>query len=170
MLVMLVFPLAFFIWSLFQPSLAGYVFATLVAVLVGYLFFIDWANKPSIEQSEKWSKEEIEILRKYHIAFRVRFASRDFSCLLNAIRVSSFVWVPWLAWNAAWIPAAFLAVNFFLSRSLAIRLDPFYFLRRARDRDEMISSQTLDSAALKRAVQTSHELILLQQVAEKLQG
>jgi len=121
-------PLGFFIWSLFQPRIASYVFVVLAAVFVAYLFIIDIANKPKPDP-DVWTTDEIYIMRKYHLAIKFPFGARDFSCYLNGIRWSSLVWVPWLLWNHLWIPAGFLAINFFLTASLSVRLDPFFFLK-----------------------------------------
>lgn len=145
-------PLGFFVWSLFQPTIAGYVFVGLAAIFVAYLFFIDIIGKPNPAPST-WTSDEIEIIRKYHLAIRFPFGAKDFSCYLNGIRLSSLIWVPWLLWNHLWIPAGFLAVNFFLTMSLSVRLDPFYFLS-----DAVNSGQ----------YQFAGELAALQEVKEKM--
>jgi hypothetical protein len=123
-------PLGFFIWSLFQPGIASYVFVSLDVVFVAYLFFIDIANKPKPD-SDVWGADEIQVMRKYHISIRYPFGAKNFSFLLNGIRWSSIIWVPWLLWNHLWIPAGFLTIIFFLAASLSVRLDPFFFLSDA---------------------------------------
>ena len=123
-------PLGLFIWSLFKPTIASYVFVVLAAIFVAYLFFIDIIDKPKPDPSI-WTPTEIEILRIYHLAIQYPFGAKDFSCYLNGIRWSSFIWVPWLLWNHLWIPSAFLAINFFITASLSVRLDPFFFLSDA---------------------------------------
>jgi len=118
-------PLGLFVWSLFQPTIASYVFVVLAAIFVAYLFFIDVTGKPKPDPSV-WTPEEIEVLN--HLAIRFPFGAKDFSCYLNGIRWSSFIWVPWLLWSHLWIPAGFLVLDFFITASLSVRLDPFYFL------------------------------------------
>lgn len=125
-------PLGLFVWSLFHPTIAGYVFIGLTPVFVAHLFFIDIIGKPKPDPSI-WNSEEMEALRKYHLAIRFPFGAKDFSCCLNGIRWSSLIWVPWLLWNHLWFPAVFLAINFFLTASLSVRLDPFFFLSDAVD-------------------------------------
>ena len=145
-------PLGLFFWSLFKPTIAGYVFVGIAAIFVAYLFFIDITNKPKPDPLI-WNTAEIEALRKYHLAIRFPFGAKDFSCYLNGIRWSSFIWVPWLLWNHLWIPSGFLAVNFFLTSSLSVRLDPFFFLSDAVNRGQY---------------QLEEELVALQGIQEKL--
>lgn len=152
--IKLAFPLSLFLWSIFQPKIAAYVFTGISAIFVVYLFFIDIASKPKPNPSI-WSADEIMILKKYHLALRFSFGARDFSCFLNGIRWSSFIWVPWLLWNHIWIPAAFLIINFFITSSLSVRLDPFFFLSDAVRRGQY---------------QFSSELSLLQELADKLKN
>jgi len=124
-------PLGLFVWSLFSPATAGYAFIGITALFVAYLFFIDIIGKPKSPDPSIWDPEEIETLKKYHLAIKYPFGAKDFSCYLNGIRWSSIIWIPWLLWNHLWIPAVFLAVNFFLTASISVRLDPFFFLSEA---------------------------------------
>lgn len=137
-------PLGFFIWSLFLPSIASYVFVGLSAVFMAYLFFIDIANKPKPDPAV-WTPDEIDVMRKYHLSIRFPFGARDFSCYLNGIRWSILIWVPWLLWNHLWIPAGFLTINFFLTASLSVRLDPFFFLSDAVNRGQYQFAEELDT-------------------------
>ena len=59
----------------------------------------------------------------------------------------------WLLWSHVWIPAAFLAINFFLTASLSVRLDPFFFLANAVNRGQY---------------QFAEELSILQEIREQL--
>jgi len=106
-------PLGLFVWSLLQPTIASYVFVGLAALFVGYIFFIDIANRPKPDPL-LWTPGEIKALQDYHLALRFSFGAKDFSCYLNGIRLSSLIWVTWLLWNHFWIPAGLLVV-FFLS-------------------------------------------------------
>jgi hypothetical protein len=151
-LVKFAIPLGLFIWSLFDPTTASYVFIGIATVFVAYLFFIDITGKPKPDPSI-WNPEEIEAMRKYHLALRFPFGAKEFSVQLNGIRWSSLIWVPWLLWNQLWIPAGFLVINFFLTASLSVRLDPFFFLSDAVNRGQW---------------QFSGELAALQSIREKL--
>jgi hypothetical protein len=145
-------PMALFVWSIFQPAIASYVFVSLVAIFVGYLFFDDIANRPKPDPGV-WTPAEATVIRNYHLALRFPLGARDFSCYLNGIRLSSFIWVPWMLWNHLWIPASFLVINFVITLSIAVRLDPFFFLSDAVCRGQM---------------QFAEELAILQTVQEKL--
>ena len=155
-------PLGLFVWSLFQPSIASYVFVGLAALFVSYLFFVDMTGKPNPDHLI-WSPDQIEVMKKYHLAIRFPFGSKDFSCYLNGIRWSSLIWVPWLLWNHLWIPAGFLAINFFLTASLSVRLDPFFFLSDAVNRGQYQFSREL--ATLQRIKEKLHERFSSQQDA-----
>ena len=144
-LMRLLVPLGLFVWSLFQPAVAGYVFMVLAAALAGYLFFADIASRLNIAicgsgscaygflpgLSSIWTANEIKILRRYHLALRFPSGANMFSCCLNGIRLSALLWVPWLLWNSLWIPAGFFVLYSLLTASLSVRLDPFFFLSDA---------------------------------------
>jgi len=164
-LMRLVVPFGLFVWSIFQPAVASYIFIVLAAVLAGFLFLADITSRPSITIcgsgpcaigflpgfSSVWTSDEIRILKRYHLALRLPFAANLFSCCLNGIRLSALLWVPWLLWNRLWIPAGFLTLHFFLTASIAVRLDPVFFLSDAIQRGKY---QLVDELATLRQVQT----------------
>lgn len=147
-------PLGLFVWSIFSPATATYIFLAATAIFEGYLFFIDRANRPNPDPS-RWSQEEIDVLRKYHLALRYPFGAKDMSVVLNGFRWSALLWVPWLLWNQMWVFAVIIALNFFIAGDLSFRLDPFFFLSDAVNRGKY---------------QFAGELSLLQEVAEKISG
>ncbi len=65
-------PLGLFVWSLFSPTIATYLFLTAAAIFEEYLFFIDGANKPKPDPS-RWSQEEIYVIRKYPYSITLSF-------------------------------------------------------------------------------------------------
>jgi hypothetical protein len=166
-LIRLTVPLTLFVWSLFQPAVAGYVFVGLAAVIASVLFFADIGSRPNITvrgygscaigflpgSSSMWTADEIRILRRYHLALRFPFAANMFSYCLNGIRLSVLLWVPWLLWNHLWIPGGFLVLYFVLTGSISVRLDPFFFLCDAVRRGKY---------------QLTGELATLQQVRDRL--
>ena len=147
-------PLGLFVWSLFSPTTATYLFLAATAIFEGYLFFIDGANKPNPDPS-RWLQEEIDVIRKYHIALRYPFGAKDMSVVLNGFRWSALLWVPYLLWNQMWVSSGIIALNFFITGSLAVRLDPFFFLSDALNRGKY---------------QFAGKLSLLQEVSEKLRS
>lgn len=150
-LMKLVVPIGLFVWSLFQPITASYVFVVITAIFVAYLFFIDIICKPK-PNPLIWNPDEFETLKKYHLGIRYPFGAKILSCCLNGIRWSSLIWVPWLLWNHLWIPAGFLSLNFFLTASISVRLDPFFFLSEAVNRGQY---------------QFTEELAILQDIQKK---
>jgi hypothetical protein len=151
-LVKFAVPIGMFIWSLFQPTIAGYSYVAISTIFSAYLFFIDIAGKPQPDPL-LLSPNEIRVLKLYHLAIRFPYASRDLSCCLNGIRLSSFVWVPWLLYDGLWIPAVFFIAYFFVTASLSVRLDPFFFFGDAISHGKK---------------QYCYEFMLLKNVTEKL--
>ena len=144
--------LCLFVWAMFMPKVGGYTFIGLYVAFQAYLFFMD-SNKPNPDPSE-WSIDEIEIIRKYHLALRFPFGAKNMSCQLNGFRwIGLFFLTPLLLWNHMWIAAAIVVVSFFITGSISARLDPFFFLSNAVSRGQM---------------QFAAELDLLNQVSDRL--
>jgi hypothetical protein len=152
LIVKLVIPLGMFMWSLFHPTLASWIFVGLTALFVGWLFLAEIMSNPSPDPLI-WRPDECEIIRKYYLAIRYPHGANTMSNFLNGIRMASLIWIPWMLWNHLWIPALFLAINYYLSAPLACRLDPFF---------------TLSLVAQKGHVQFAEELIALRAVSAKL--
>jgi len=145
-------PFSIFVWSIFMPHAGGYTYLTIYIAFQSYLFFIDF-NKPSPDPVI-WSPGEIEILRKYHLALRFPFGSKDMSCHLNGFRwIGLLLLTPLVLWNHMWIAAVILIASFFISGSISVRLDPFFFLGDAVNRGKL---------------QFASELKLLNRVYERL--
>jgi hypothetical protein len=145
-------PLCLFIWAIFKPRAGSYTFIGLYVAFQAYLFFID-SRKPNPDPS-KWSIDEIEIIRKYHLALRFPFGAKTMSCQLNGFRWIGLLFLtPWLLWNHMWIGAAVVVISFFITGSIAVRLDPFFFMGDAVNHGHM---------------QFASELALLNQVSERL--
>jgi len=144
--------LCFFIWAIFMPKAGGYTFIGLYVAFQAYLFFID-SSKAKPDPSE-WSIDEIEIIRKYHLALKFPFGSKKMSSQLNGFRWIGLLFLtPLLLWNHMWIAAAVVVISFFITGSISVRLDPFFFLGDAVSRGQR---------------QFAAELALLNQVSERL--
>jgi hypothetical protein len=153
-LIKVVIPFGLFIWSIFMPVVGGYTFVGLYLAFQAYLLLID-SSKPNPDPS-KWDTDEIEIIRKYHLALRFPFGANTMSTQLNGIRWTGlFIFTPWFLWNQMWIAAAVAAISFFVTASIAVRLDPFFFLGDAVNSGKM---------------QFASELYLLKDVSERLKG
>jgi len=147
----LIVPLGMLVWALFMSRIATYSYITIYALFAGYLVLID-KLKPNPDP-EKWTNEEIEVLKKYHLALRFSFGSRDMSLFLNGFRWGSFLWIVLSVFNQEWFAIVFFIFAFFFTAGISVRLDPFFFLGNA-----VQSGQR----------QFMYELSLLQSVAEKL--
>ena len=135
-----------------MPEVATYSYMCVVTLFVGYLFVIDIFGRPKPDP-EKWNEEERKVIKSYHIALAYSFGAKAFSIQLNAMRWFSLVWVPWLLWNHLWLPAFFFVILFFVTASISVRLDPFFFLSNAVNGGQ---------------IQFSHELSTLQTVQTQL--
>jgi tetratricopeptide (TPR) repeat protein len=144
-------PLSLFVWGLFMPHAAGYTYLGIYALFAGYLILID-RLKPN-PSTDKYSLEEIEIIKKYHLALKFSFGAKDMSVFLNGFRWSGILWVILFLFNQMWIPAIFTVVAFFITAGISVRLDPFFFLGQAVQSGQM---------------QFASELSLLKQVSDKL--
>ena len=128
-IIKLIVPLGLFIWALFMPRVAGYTYIVIYSLFAGYLVIID-KMKPNPDP-EKWTKREIETIRKYHLALKFSFGAKDMSLFLNGFRWASFLWVILLLFNQMWFEALFLVGAFFITADVSVRLDPFFFLGQA---------------------------------------
>lgn len=145
-------PLALYIWSFFNPQTAVYTFIGVKVLFEGYLFLSERMGRSEPDPPD-WTAEEIEIRKKYNLSLQNPFRAKKLYGLLNGFRLSIIFWGPWLLWNELWIPFGFLVVNFFITASLSVRLNPIFFL---------------EDAVHKGQIQFSNELSLLREVAEKL--
>lgn len=68
------------------------------------------------------------MLKKYHVFFRWPGFSTTLSGMLSAYNITVLLWVPWLLWQHVWVPAALLAVNYWVAGSVAWILRPRQFL------------------------------------------
>jgi len=159
-------PLGLFLVSLFVPGIAGWVFIALYILLQGYLFLIDSARgTPSFSE---WTPDELDTLRKYHLALRFPFGSKFMSIQLNGFRWSGLLLMaPLLLWNHMWIPAAVSVVSFFLTASLSVRLDPFFYLEEGLSG---CNRQPPNNGRFFREAVYTKELALLRRVSAKLAG
>lgn len=148
------FPLCLLIWTIFMPRAGGYTFIGIYVAFYAYLFFID-LNKPK-PNSREWSVDEIKVLRRYHLALRAPSGANIMSTQLNGFRWIGLVFFsPLLLWNQMWFVAAVNVISFFITMSISVRLDPFFFLSDAVNHGK---------------IQFEDELVVLKEVAERLRG
>jgi len=113
-----------------MPKAGGYTFIAIYMALQAYLLVLD-SEKPNPDPL-KWTADEIEIIRKYHLALTFPYSANIMSLLLNGFRlVGLLFFTPLLLWNKIWLAAAVAFIGFFMTGSMAVRLDPFFFLADA---------------------------------------
>ena len=144
-------PLGLFILALFLPKTSTYIYLAILILFELYLYFIDIFNRPK-PNNNYWNYEELRIIKEYHLAIRYSYGAKIFSIILNGFRFTIFIWVPLLLINSFWIPAIILVINFFFTGSLAVRLDPIFYLKDAVKKGKM---------------KYYYELSLIQQVMNK---
>ena len=119
-------PIGMLIWAFYSPELATYIYLSITIVIEGYLFIIDYL-KPEPD-ANKWSAEEIEIIKKYHIVLRYPSTSIKLSGLLDVFRLSAMVWIPFTIWKNLWVGSIFFFINYIIANSIIVKLDPFFYL------------------------------------------
>lgn len=80
------------------------------------------------------SAEDIKILRTYPLFFLYPLTSKNLSQSINIIMLASFLLVPWLMINHAWLQAVLLIVHYFTASPIKVTLDPIYHLKEAVER------------------------------------
>lgn len=101
----------------------------------------------------KYTKEEIEVIERYHLYFRYPLAAKSFSAGLSSIYISGIVIVVWLLLNKFWVLSGLVGLNALISALMQHKLNPLFFLHDAVERkdrkdlkDEMV---ILDSVVKK---------------------
>lgn len=115
--------LALLLWAVFTPWPPTIIFLALVAGVNALLFAADMARLPP-PRGLVLSPTEAETFRRHHIYLRFPGASANFCQLLQGLRWSGVIWVPVLLFKGLWIPALLLVVNFLVTGSLSVRLNP----------------------------------------------
>jgi len=166
-------PLSLFIWALFMPDVAGYSYIGIYILLAGYLFFLD-KIRPNPDPS-KYTKKEIDVIRKYHLALRFPFASKDMSLYLNGFRFAGMLWVFLFLFNQMWIESIFVVVAYFLTASISLRLDPFFILPALIQKEQErhiknFVSCSPNQVAMQNIFMFKDELSILKNVSEKFRN
>lgn len=154
--------LLFLIWSWKNPSLASTVFLIIVYSWLALLMFYDRFAKPDINPTE-WTSDEIDTIRKHHIFLKTPIMARIYNANLNILRLSAFLWIPWLLWNRLFIPAALIGIFYFIPYSLSKRLDP---LNRPVNENTQYRTEVMQRFA----DDDSYEAMRLAYIIEKLRA
>lgn len=130
--------------SLFDLSVSVKIFVAYTAIFEGWIILMSRLEaRKEIEPFSPpcyFNPDEIYVIRQYPLFFKFPYASRDFSAALSFIQLSTFLWVPWLLYQGAWLGAVAISLNFFIAAPLSMKLNPQLFLSRATGVDS-ISAQ-----------------------------
>jgi hypothetical protein len=158
------FILATLIGSFFHYAFPLRFFVGFVAVFEGHMLLMSLIESrksiPTFSSPYYFNPDEVNVLKTYPLFFKFPAASRDFSAALSAIQLSSFVWVPWLIYQAHWIEAIVIGANFFIAGRLSMKLNPILFLSRATGIDSIIAAGQLG------ALQSALEKVLTRSQAK----
>lgn len=120
-------PLCFFVWSLFQPVTAAYVYMAVIGIFMAFLMLLIAFGKPKLNPAA-WTEYEIEIIYRYNLAVEYPDMAAWFSGVLGGFRCSGIIWIPWLLWNHLWLLSICLPLMGFLSWPFSMRLDPLHYI------------------------------------------
>lgn len=153
--------LGLLVWALFDPNTASWTFIALfILVFEGYtLLLFRTDSRVPIEPHVppySFSPAEVKVVKRYYFFFRSPALAREWSSTLSLVGLSTFIWVPWLLFQAIYVQAAIIGVNYFLAGPMSLRLNPLLFLQRG--------------AASGTNVVAGIELSAVQSVIEKIQG
>lgn len=95
---MLVFiTLGLFIWSLFSPQIAAYIFIALFSLIEGWFLFLDLIKRPNVlYYMDKYDLTIVEggLFKKYYVFFRAPSFSSKISGSISGFQYSVILWVP----------------------------------------------------------------------------
>lgn len=146
-------------------SLVGFVSleaSTLTFVFLAYLlyavaFLLNFSTKPVKDNPfcQHLSNHELEVYKKYHLFLWFPGAAEALSALLNALRVSGFIWGGLCLWNGLYWLAGLSITYFFVTGGLILKLNPRLYLSAGAQKGDQFS---LDQILLIERVQEKREM------------
>ena len=118
--------LVYSFWNINTGSLIFIVSCSLFNI---YILLCNTA-KIHIDES-KWTKDEIDLIKNYHLYFRYPFASKSFSATASGIYVFGLVLFIWLMIHGFWIKSGLVILNSLIAMAMQSKLNPLYFLHNA---------------------------------------
>lgn len=126
-----IFILLFIILAFWFPLFSAVLFITVVGIIETMQLIAVYVSTSEVTDKEKWTEEEQEIIKKYHIFFRYPFGAKVFYNFFSVVKLSIFVWVPVLIYNDLWIPAIIIGLNYFVLIDLLKKINPRFYLHEA---------------------------------------
>ena len=128
--MLMLIPIVFIVWSLFQPQIASNVFIVFFLLLEIWILLDHFTGKPKT-QTNIFTNAEWKVFKKYHLYFRFPFTSRLLSPVISGIQLSAFIFGPWLLYRKLWTQAIVIGLNYFVAGKVAVKLNPRVFLHDA---------------------------------------
>jgi len=122
--------LALVIFSFIKPHIGSFVLIVYEILSVTFILFMSNSARKKIK-TKGISSEDIKTLKTYPLFFVFPLTSKNLSQSLNLIVLLSFILVPWLLINKAWIQAILLVIHYFVVAPLKVTLDPVFYLKDA---------------------------------------
>ena len=139
-------------WAFFDPVVPTYIFVLVYLIYGGALLILDSALRPHPNPRD-WRDDEIRVIKQFHLSLIFSRSAAVASEILDGMRWGSALWIVFLLWNSMWPVALLLGGFFFVTASISVRLDAFYFL---------------DHAVKNGQLQYAPELAILERVRMKL--
>ena len=117
------FSVGLWLWAWFAPWVPTVIFLTVALPLAIFLFIVDSTRLPPPSRIEVLPHER-RTFQRHHVFLRFPGAAGQFCLTLQVLRWSGLLWCALLAFKGLWWPAGILAVYFFVTASLSVRLQP----------------------------------------------
>ena len=147
----LVLTFGLFLWSLASPTLPAWIFIAVLIIIDAVLLLLDFGAKGTPTRITVLPHEE-ETFRRHWIYLLLPGGASVICLWLQVTRWSAVFWVPWLGYNGAWWLAAAIALHFFVTSSLSVRLNPIgpYALEAQRGNADFAREVQILQSLLKR--------------------
>lgn len=127
----IIFILLFIILAFWFPLFSVVSFIVVVGIIEAMQLIAVYVSTSEVTDKEKWTEEEQEVIKKYHVFFGYPFGAKAFYNFFSAVKLSIFVWVPVLIYKDLWIPAIIIGLNYFVLINLLKKINPRFYLHEA---------------------------------------
>ena len=115
--------LGLFARSLFDPSVAPWVFIGPVLILDAWLLVTDVGNMPPPTRLNIQPHEEAT-WQRHKMFLMYPAGSSEICAALQMTRWSAVLWVPWLLYCTDWLTAGLVVLHFVITASVSTRMNP----------------------------------------------
>lgn len=144
--------------TFFKPLLGSILFIIFAALLEIWIILANITKIEVINNNNKYSIKEIEMIKRYRLFFKYPVACRILSPIFSGIQLSAYILVPWLLIKGLYIQALIIGLNYFVATQLAVILNPQFFLHDNLDKGkikdpELLVQYTFDMNAIDSALE-----------------